>query len=232
MLTGENQINVRVRVHARSKHYRLSISAAGEPILSVPTKGKVKDAEAFLHRQINWLEVRLNRLAPAISFVEGAKIPLRGITHVLVGTGKLRGQVYIQTNNKINELHISGGAEHMARRLTDWLKKQALTDLKLRSGFHAERLGVTHGAISIRAQSTRWGSCSSQGNLSYNWRLILAPSFVLDYVAAHEVAHICEMNHSTAFWDKVAQTLPDMERGKSWLKTNGSQLMGYGITPI
>lgn len=120
----------------------------------------------------------------------------------------------------------------MARRLTDWLKKQALSDLKQRSAFHADRLGVTFGAISIRAQSTRWGSCSSEGNLSYNWRLILAPSFVLDYVAAHEVAHICEMNHSQAFWDRVAQTLPDMERGKSWLKSNGNQLMGYGVTPV
>ncbi len=232
MLTGENQINVRVRIHARSKHYRLSISAAGEPILSVPTKGKVKDAEAFLRRQINWLEVRLKRRAPPISFVEGVEIPLRGIEHILVGTDKLRGQVSIQTGNEINELHVPGGAEHMARRLTDWLKKQALIDLKQRSGFHAERLGVAHGAISIRAQSTRWGSCSSQGNLSYNWRLILAPPFVLDYVAAHEVAHICEMNHSAAFWDKVAQTLPDMELGKNWLKANGNQLMGYGITPI
>lgn len=116
----------------------------------------------------------------------------------------------------------------MARRLKDWLKKQALIDLKLASATHAQRLGVQTGTISIRSQSTRWGSCSSLGSLSYNWRLILAPPFVLDYVAAHEVAHICEMNHSPAFWSKVEQTLPDMERGRTWLKTHGTQLMGYG----
>ena len=116
----------------------------------------------------------------------------------------------------------------MARRLKDWLKKQALIDLKLASATHAQRLKVQTGAISIRSQSSRWGSCTSAAKLSYNWRLILAPPYVLDYVAAHEVAHICEMNHSPAFWAKVKETLPDMEKGKAWLKTHGQKLMAYG----
>ena len=85
--------------------------------------------------------------------------------------------------------------------------------------------------ITVRDQSGRWGSCSSAGKLSFNWRLVLAPPFVLDYVAAHEVAHRIEMNHSPAFWATVARTLPDMAAARAWLKTNGGALMGYGRAP-
>jgi predicted metal-dependent hydrolase len=81
----------------------------------------------------------------------------------------------------------------------------------------------------MRGQSTRWGSCSTTGRLNFNWRLILAPPFVLDYVAAHEVAHLLEMNHSDRFWARVEETLPTMEKGREWLRVNGRQLMVYGI---
>ena len=80
-------------------------------------------------------------------------------------------------------------------------------------------------AVKMREQRSRWGSCSSSGNINYNWRLIMAPPFVLDYVAAHEVAHLVEMNHSAAFWATVKRTLPDMERGRAWLKAHGRKLM-------
>jgi len=88
---------------------------------------------------------------------------------------------------------------------------------------------VTVKAISMRSQSTRWGSCSSTGKLNFNWRLILAPPYVLDYVAAHEVAHLVQMNHSTAFWRTVEKALPTMARGRDWLKEHGRELMVYGI---
>ena len=84
----------------------------------------------------------------------------------------------------------------------------------------------------MRSQSTRWGSCSTTGRLNFNWRLVLAPPFVLDYVAAHEVAHLVEMNHSDAFWRVVEKTLPDMERGREWLRVNGRELMVYGLEPL
>ncbi len=215
-------------MHPRSRSYRLSILASGEPVLTVPPKGRIKDATAFLDKQKHWLNVRLARRPKAIKFCEGAQIPLRGIEHQLVGTEKLRGQVVVSEDNAVLQLLVPGGEAHMARRLKDWLKRQALIDLKRASTVHANRLGVKANTISIRSQSTRWGSCSSAGKLSYNWRLILAPPHVLDYVAAHEVAHLCEMNHSPAFWAKVEQTLPDMERGRTWLKNHGTHLMGYG----
>ena len=236
-LEGDKPLDIKVRVHPRARHYRLTLSGNGEPILSVPPKGKVKDAEAFLQRQKNWLTIRLERRPPSVPFIEGAIIPLRGEDHEIIGTGKVRGVVFInqpdhtqgqKPENSFAQIHVPGGANHMGRRLRDWLKTQALADLEVRSSIHGARLGVCANTISIRGQSGRWGSCSSAGRLNYNWRLILAPPFVLDYVAAHEVAHLCEMNHSEAFWARVKETLPDMERGRSWLKTNGNRLMSYG----
>jgi len=94
---------------------------------------------------------------------------------------------------------------------------------------YAAILEVYPKGITIRGQSSRWGSCSSAGRLNFNWRLVLAPPFVLEYVAAHEVAHLVEMNHSPAFWAQVSRALPDMDRGRNWLKAHGHQLMSYGV---
>ena len=126
-------------------------------------------------------------------------------------------------------LLVPGETEHRSRRLTDWLKGEASAELAKRCAVHAGNLGVEVKSISMRSQSTRWGSCSSTGKLNFNWRLILAPPFVLDYVAAHEVAHLLEMNHSQDFWDVVERTLPTMERGREWLRVHGRELMVYGI---
>jgi predicted metal-dependent hydrolase len=125
-------------------------------------------------------------------------------------------------------LLVPGAPEHMARRLKDWLKQQALDDLQPAVARHAGNLDVHPASIRIRGQSSRWGSCSSAGRLNFNWRLVLTPDFVLDYVAAHEVAHLVEMNHSAAFWQVVEQTLPDMERGRAWLRAHGRDIMAYG----
>jgi len=226
-------IEVRVKVYARARNFRLRIASNGEPVLSVPARGNIKDAKEFLNRQKGWLIKRLNERPKPVAFVEGAKFPIRAQIYQIFGTGKSRGQVEIMIHEqgillKNPKLVVPGGEKHMARRLRDWLKKEAFKDLETASQRHAKTLGVSFSSISIKGQSSRWGSCSSSGRINYNWRLIMAPQFVLDYVAAHEVAHLCEMNHSKAFWDKVRLTLPDMERGRDWLKENGNQLMAYG----
>lgn len=222
-----NMVQVAIRTHARARHYRLSISRSGAPVLTLPPHGKLAEAEAFLVRQQHWLAARLKRAPRAVLFVEGSRIPVRGVDVQITGTGQLRGQVTLEGADA--RLQVPGGPEHLARRLTDWLKAEARRDLTARTALHAERLGVRAKSIRLKGQSTRWGSCSSSGNLNYNWRLIMAPPFVLDYVAAHEVAHLREMNHSKAFWALVEQTLPDMERGRAWLKAHGGQLMVYGL---
>src|SRR5262245_45324648 len=174
-----------VKVSTRSKNYRLSIPHAGGPLLTVPRHGNWREAADFLNRQLDWLAARLKRAAKPVTFRAGVRIPLRGVEHRIIATGGIRGRV--ETYEEAGEalLSVPGESAHRARRLTDWLKTEAHRDLEKRCAFHAKRLGVEVKSISMRSQATRWGSCSANGRLNFNWRLVMAPPFVLDYVAAH-----------------------------------------------
>lgn len=228
IIVDNRPVSVTVKVSARARHYRLAIPHGRGPVLTIPKGGRWPEAAAFLHRQNNWLAVRLKRTISPVQFIDGAIVPLRGVEHVVRGSGQIRGQVTTGFEASELVLIVPGAPEHRARRLTDWLKSEAQRDLEHRVAFHAARLGVRAKSIRMRTQSSRWGSCSSSGRLNFNWKLILAPAFVLDYVAAHEVAHLVEMNHSAAFWHTVEKTLPDMARGRAWLKAHGRHIMAYG----
>ena len=220
---------VAVRVSQRARNYRLSLPHVGGPVLTVPRYGNWREAESFLNRQLDWLAARMKRAAKPVTFRAGVRIPVRGVQHRIVATGAIRGRVEAYEEDGQALLAVPGEPEHRARRLTDWLKAEVQRDLGRRVAVHARRLEVEVKSISLRNQATRWGSCSTSGRLNFNWRLVMAPPYVLDYVAAHEVAHLVEMNHSEKFWDTVRQTLPTMERGRVWLKNHGRQLMVYGI---
>ena len=224
-IDGET-VAVAVRVSRRARSFRLSLPATG-PVLSLPEGARWAEAEAFLLRQRHWLAARLARTTPARRLVAGSLVPLRGEAHRIVASGQLRGRVTPLALAGEAALSVPGTPEHLPRRLYDWLRAEALADLGRQSAWHAARLGVAPTRIQLRSQSSRWGSCSSTGTINYNWRLILAPPHVLDYVAAHEVAHLLEMNHSPAFWATVARTLPDMARGRAWLKAHGRELMAW-----
>ncbi len=217
---------VAVKTSKRARSFRLSLPASG-PLLTLPETARWSDAEAFLSRHRSWLAARLPRSAQAQVLRAGAVLPLRGEAHTIAASGLLRGRVERRESETGRLLLVPGDAEHQPRRLYDWLKAEALADLQASTTIHAGRLGVNVKQVRLRSQSSRWGSCSSNGNINYNWRLVLAPPFVLDYVAAHEVAHLLEMNHSPAFWAVVSRTLPDMERGRSWLKAHGRGLMAW-----
>jgi predicted metal-dependent hydrolase len=118
----------------------------------------------------------------------------------------------------------------VSRRIGDFLKREARRDLEAASRRYAAELGVAARRVTVRDQSSRWGSCSTAGALSYSWRLILAPPFVLDYLAAHEVAHLVEMNHSRRFWRVVERICPAAHAAKVWLDANGPDLHRYGVT--
>ena len=227
-IDGET-IAVAVKVSTRARSYRLSLPHGGAPLLTVPRFGRWGEAKAFLDRHTPWLAQRLERSVKPVAFVRGAIVPLRGVNHRIVATGRVRGVVEVGEHDGERALLVPGAPEHRARRLTDWLKIEAHKDLAKRVKVHAATLDVTVNAISMRNQTTRWGSCSSTGKLNFNWRLILAPPYVLDYVAAHEVAHLVQMNHSAAFWRTVEKALPTMARGRDWLKEHGRELMVYGI---
>lgn len=222
------RVTIAVRHSQRARAYRLTVPHLGPPVLTVPARGRWSEAQNFLGRHAGWLEQRLKRATPGTQFADGEVLPLVGVPHRIHATGRLRGRVERGEIDGEAVLLVPGEAAHIPRRLTEWLKAEAHAALTLRSAVHAERLGVTVASVTMRSQLTRWGSCSSSGRLNYNWRLILAPPFVLDYVAAHEVAHLVHMNHSPHFWKTVERTLPDMTRGRAWLKAHGKQLMGYG----
>jgi len=124
-------------------------------------------------------------------------------------------------------IRVEGQPEHTPRRLLDWLKREARRKIDERVWIYAEQLGVTPKRITIRDTTSRWGSCSSTRSLSFSWRLILAPASVLDYVVAHEVSHLRELNHRPRFWRLVETLVADIDKSQNWLSENGTMLHRY-----
>src|SRR5476651_2977 len=222
---------VRIRRHRQARRYTLRIhSATREIILTMPPRGSVREAKEFAQKHGGWIAARLRRLPEAAPFADGTVLPLRGIQHRIVHRAGLRGTVWPEAGADGEALLcVAGDAPHIDRRVSDFLRREARRDLEVASRRAAEQFGVTIQRISVRDQSSRWGSCSTTGVLSYSWRLILAPPFVLDYLAVHEVAHLIEMNHSRAFWRLVERICPHMSRAKVWLDAHGTGLHRYGM---
>jgi predicted metal-dependent hydrolase len=219
---------IELRRHAQATRYTLRVrSVARAVVLTMPKRGSIREAKAFAERNGGWIASRLKRLPCAIPFEDGTELPLRGKPHRIAHRTGARGTVWVEPG-AMPLLCVAGNAEHLARRLRDFLKREARHDLTLASRRYAAELGVKVKRISVRDQASRWGSCTAEGGLSYSWRLVLAPPSVLDYLAAHEVAHLVEMNHSRRFWRIVARLCPDWERAKHWLNTHGTALHRYG----
>jgi predicted metal-dependent hydrolase len=222
---------VQLRRNRQARRYTLRIQAATrDVVLTMPTRGSVRDAQGFAQRHGAWIAARLHRLPEATPFRDGEIVPLRGEPHRIVHRRSARGTVSVATREGGEKLLcVSGDAPHVGRRVRDFLKREAKSDLEAASRRHAEALGVKIKRVSVRDQSSRWGSCSTTGVLSYSWRLILAPPDVLDYLAAHEVAHLVEMNHSRRFWQVVDRLCPHASRAKVWLDAHGADLHRYGM---
>lgn len=224
-------IEIPVRISPRARRLSLKVDPArGAPELVLPEGVSPAQAESFVARNVVWLEERLKRLPEPIPFADGISIPLLGTDHMIRHTPERRGTVRRReaTGDDLPALEVSGGADHLARRLTDWLKREARREISDRARYYAGRLGRRPSRISIRDTRSRWGSCSSKGAISFSWRLILAPEHVLDYVCAHEAAHLIEMNHSQRFWALVDGLVEDMHRSRTWLKRHGATLHRYG----
>ena len=223
---------VRVRRHRQARRYTLRIQAAArEVILTMPPRGSLREAKEFAQKHGGWIAARLHRLPRATPFADGTIVPLRGAAHRIEHRRGARGTVWTDIGeNGESLLCVAGDAPHVNRRVSNFLRREALRDLEAASHRAAEQLGVTIKRISVRDQSSRWGSCSTTGVLSYSWRLILAPPFVLEYLAVHEVAHLIEMNHSPRFWRLVNRICSDSNRAKMWLDLHGTDLHRYGLS--
>lgn len=225
---------VEVRRHPTARRLTLRVSRTRRAVvLTMPRGADFREADQFLSRSLDWVRARLAGVPEPAPFRHGAIVPLRGQDHEIVFVGRDRARTVVvrepAAGQGLPRLCVSGLAEHAPRRLKDWLNREAGKDLDARVAVHARNLGVRARRITLRDQKSRWGSCSSAGQLSFSWRLVLAPPFVLDYVAAHEVAHLIEMNHGPRFWRLVARTLPAFEEAKMWLRIHGMDLYRYGM---
>ncbi len=216
---GSPPIEVHLRRSTRARRYSLKVSNAdGTVSLTLPNRASERAALSFAKRQEEWLRAALGKLPPLTAPVYGGTIPFEGRDVVLQpGAGRL---VRLEGQS----LLVPGTPTALPAKLRGFLKVQARAKLVDASQIYADLLGRKLARVTLRDTRSRWGSCTEAGNLMFSWRLIMAPPEVLKYVAAHEVAHLVEMNHSADFWQQVEGLMPDYQTPRRWLKQNGTQL--------
>lgn len=221
---------VSVRRHPQARRLTLRVrSAMRDVTVTAPPHVSLAAAGDFVRRHREWIRVRLGRLPEAVPIAHGALIPLRGELHRIIHEPDARGTVWTGTDPAgLPALHVAGEAPYVSRRIIDHLKREARRDVAAAVRRHAAALGVEVGRITLRDTSSRWGSCSAKGDLSFSWRLIMAPPSVLDYLAAHEVAHRLELNHGPRFWQAVERLFPARREAEGWLRHHGASLHRYG----
>jgi len=228
-LSGPDGDEIRVRLEVNSKARRLILrldERRREAVAVAPSRRQIKDAAAFAAERVDWIHSRLRHLPDAVSFEEGSVISYRGAPCRLTAIGD--GRVARMLPGDPNTLCAPGDPETLHLRTTRYLKKQARADITRAVKRHAARLNVTYSEISVKDTRSRWGSCTADGKLSFSWRLIMAPPAVLDYVAAHECAHLLEMNHSPRFWAHVSTCCDDWKVHRNWLRVHGATLQAAG----
>ena len=217
-LHGNPPIDVTVRQSTRAKRLSLRVSRLdGRVTLTVPKRAKPHEAVAFLEEREAWLRGHLSQIRDMHVVCADGTVPFAGRDlPIVVGRGKRA----LLTDEALHVPH----AQDVGAKAQALLKARARDRLAEASDRYAAKLGKTYQRMSLRDTRSRWGSCSSKGTLMYSWRLIMAPPEVLDYVAAHEVAHLAEMNHSPAFWAVVERLYGDHRPPRQWLREQGDQL--------
>jgi predicted metal-dependent hydrolase len=222
---GARRVSLLVRPSRRARRLALRLDpATGEIVLVLPPRANLTQGLRFAAENSTWISDKLALLPPAVALVDGAVVPVLGRACRVRHRPDVRGGVWREGD----EINVSGAAEHLPRRVRDWLKAQARRELAARSHAAAGRLGQSVSRVSVREMQSRWGSCSAKAALAFCWRLVLAPEPVMDYVVAHEVAHLAEMNHGPRFWSLVRGLSPDMDEARRWLRKNGPGLLRYG----
>ncbi len=218
-------VPVQVRKSARARRLILRVAFdSGDVVVTVPAKTPLEHGLVFAEARSKWILERLARVPTRVPFAPGAVIPVLGTEHRIEPIASRRPFV----EQAPGVLRIGGDTAGVSGRLLRWLRRQALNETTDRSVAKADHLGVHLGRVGVRDTRTRWGSCSREGNLSYAWRLIMAPSFVLDYVVAHEVAHLRHRGHGEAFWITVDGLTDRMSDARAWLRRCGTTLYRYG----
>ncbi|MHA6346564.1 M48 family metallopeptidase [Roseivivax sp. CAU 1761] len=218
-LEGVPPIAVTLRRSARARRISLRLSGIdGAVTLTLPQRVPEAEGLAFLRAKEGWLRRHLaEQAAPAVPGY-GTMLPVEGVPHeIRPGPGRA-------VTRAPGELRVPGPEERVAARLAGYLKAAARSRLAEASDRYAARLGRGYTRLTLRDTRSRWGSCTAEGALMYSWRLILAPPEILDYVAAHEVAHLAEMNHGPRFWATVTRIHGPWQAPRAWLRRHGGEL--------
>lgn len=214
-------IKINTIVNSRIKNTRIKINPTGQVELVIRRESDFDKAFKFACEKKKWILKKLKELTKITNYQ--SKIPIFGVEHELIKNCNnlnnlveiINQKIYISELCNKNNLNII-----IKLQLVKLLKKK----IELYCQEYAVKLNVSYKKISIKDTKTRWGSCSSEGNLSFCWRLVFAPHYVVEYLVVHEVCHLIEMNHSSKFWNLVHFLLPNYSLGNVWLKKNGKVL--------
>lgn len=216
---NDPKIRIPVRRNARARRISLRISRTDGGIrITMPPKVPLAEAAAFAQFRAGWIARQLDQVTPRMALAVGETVLFRGEPHVIVESDHKA----VAAQDK--QLLVPSSGKSAGAMIRAFFKTEARSAFAHASDRYAAELGQRYNRLSLRDTRSRWGSCTSEGNLMYSWRLIMAPPSVLHYVAAHEVVHLRHMDHSPAFWRVVAQICPGWERERLWLRQNGTQL--------
>ncbi len=225
VLLGDSQVPVFLRESLRARRVSLRVDAPARKVILVKPK-RMSRAKAleFATERADWISDRIAEFVDPVPFEPGASVPVLDVDHVIVHAPEARRGVWADEGY----IHVSGQAEFVPRRVRDWFKEQARDVITPVAYEYASRLDRSISRVSVRDQRSRWGSCTEDGTLSFSWRLIMAPEHVMQYVVAHEVAHLRELNHSKRFWCVVDELVSHRAESTAWLAAHGMNLHRYG----
>lgn len=221
---GGRSLKVAIRRSAQARRMAIRVDQVRGVVLVLPARASLAEGERFLRAHLDWLAQRLSSLPRGRPLTDGASVPLLGRPHPIRHRPDARRGVWVEDG----AIQVSGAPDHVGRRVGDFLKTEARRLLVPKVQAMALRLDRRPARITIKDTVSRWGSCSAQGVIALSWRLVMAPEWVGDYVAAHEAAHLAELNHSPQFWALVHGLGVDARQGRDWLKRHGGDLHAYG----
>lgn len=215
------------RVHPRAKRMTLKVNSKGEVIVVTPRFTPQWTIKMFVGSHADWISTQLDALKNQMGSQSDSAVMLFGKDYILTlkYTSALPAGIHIQKDTLLlnpTEPPTGGGiTSNHQDQLDRFLKRTARSYIEPRTAQLSQAMGIEYGDIRLKEQKSRWGSCSSDGNLNFNWRLVHSPPEVIDYVIVHELAHRVHMNHSLRFWNLVAKYDPDHKMHRGWLKRNG-----------
>ena len=221
---------LRIAENPRARRLTLRIKPGAQGLsVTTPVGISMLEVERFLYRNREWLEEKLGKVPERPIVRPGIKIPIRGVNHEIVHEPG-RGVTQAERGGDSARLIVRGDRLHLPRRIADFLKKEAKAEIEALVVQHTATIGRNAKSVRFKDTVSRWGSCSADGNLSFSWRIMMAPKPVINYLVAHEVAHLKHMNHGKDFWALCEELCPDTKRCRAWLKKNGTALQAIAFS--